>query len=249
MSLAPPLEELELPAEVRRVLGDFLQACVERLGPSLRSAVLFGSAAEGKLRATSDVNLILVLSAFEQGAADQIREPLRIAQAAVQLRPMFLLESEIGAASQTFAQKFSDVLARRRILYGEDPFAAVVIPRELRLFQLKQQLLNLVIRLRALYVSRSLREEQLALVVAEAAGPLRSCAATLLDLEGRSQHSPKQALEVFAESLSQNGWQELLALISTARETRLLPAGAAGVVAFRLMELALRMRARAEMLS
>ena len=38
-------------------LATLLEAAVLHLGPTLRSVVLFGSAAEGRLRATSDVNL------------------------------------------------------------------------------------------------------------------------------------------------------------------------------------------------
>lgn len=249
MSVSLQLETLELPPEVKRILGDFVQVSIESFGASLRSVVLFGSAAEGRLRATSDVNVILVLSAFEQGAADRIREPVRVAQAAVQLRPMFLLESEIGAAARGFAQKFADVARRRCVLYGEDPFASLVISRDIQLFQLRQQLLNLALRLRAFYVARSLREEQLGVGIADAAGPLRSCAAALLELEGHPTKSPKQALENVAASQGDSGWRELLALVSKARETRSLPPGTAGGAVFRLIELILRMRDRAERLS
>jgi predicted nucleotidyltransferase len=82
---------------------------------SLLSVVLFGSAAEGKLRATSDVNLILVLSAFEQVKVDPLRQPLRIAQAAIKLQPMFLLKAELPRAARSFAPKFADILRRRVI--------------------------------------------------------------------------------------------------------------------------------------
>lgn len=56
---------------------------------------------------------------------------------------------------------------------------------------MKQRLLNLTLRLREAYIARSLREEQLAAVIADAAGPLRACASTLLELEGRASSSPQ----------------------------------------------------------
>ncbi len=233
---------VNLPDAVQRTLSQFVEAAKRSFGGSLRSVILFGSAAEGRLRATSDVNLILVLRAFEASAADQVREPLRVAQAAIDLRPMFLLESEANAAAEAFPQKFDDVRRRHRVLYGDNPFGAVAAGREARLYHLKQQLLNLILRLRAAYVARSLREEQLALVIAEAAPPLRSAAAELLELEGEKPESGRRALERVA------GADDLLTLVSRARETRKLAPGEAGPAVFRLLELASRMRARSEKL-
>jgi len=114
---------------------------------------------------------------------------------------------------------------------------------------LKQVLLNLTLRLRESYVLRSLREEQLALVVADTAGPLRSCAATLLELEDQPAGSPKEALERMVASLSEPGWEKALSHLSEARERRVLPRGVAGPTLLRLIELTRRMRARAEMLA
>ncbi|MGH9861834.1 MAG: nucleotidyltransferase domain-containing protein [Candidatus Acidiferrales bacterium] len=248
MSTAEQLERLDLPARVQQALTDFVSAAAKALGSNLRSVVLYGSAADGKLRATSDVNVVVVLLAFEQGQMDQVRDPLRVAQAAIQLRAMFVLQSEIEAAARAFAQKFADILRRHRVLYGDNPLAGLTIAREAKLVQLRQQLLNLTLRLRSYYVSRSLREEQAVLATADAAGPLRSCAAALLELEGQPVPSPKQALERVTSSFGETGWETVLANISKARETRSLPAGTAAPILFRLVELAQRMHGRAEKL-
>src|SRR5215210_4126455 len=116
-----------LPPNVGRVLTGFVEEAQRVFDHDLRAVVLYGSGAEGKLRATSDVNLLLVLSAFEQKRADQLREPLRLAQAAIRLRAMFLLESELQPAISAFAVKFGDIIRRRRVLYGDDPFAGVSV--------------------------------------------------------------------------------------------------------------------------
>ena len=237
-----------LPATVERALGDFLEAAQAALGEDLRSAVLYGSAAEGRLRATSDVNLVLVLARFEPAAADRLREPMRVAQAAARLSPMFLLASEVQDAAEAFAGKFSDILRRRRVLVGPDPFASLAIPRAAAIARLRQVLLNETLRLRAFYVERSLREEQLALVVADAAAPLRSSAALLLELLGRPAASPRDALEAVAAEEGPD-LREALPRLSEARANRLLPPGTAGPTLFRLLRLAERMRARAQDLS
>ena len=81
-------------ALVQRVLDDLVAAAKETLGESLRSVVLFGSAAEGRLRASSDVNVIFVLRRFEPERAARFGEALRLAHAAVRLEPMLLLGPE-----------------------------------------------------------------------------------------------------------------------------------------------------------
>jgi hypothetical protein len=89
----------------------------------------------------------------------------------------------------------------------------------------------------------------LAGIVAQMAGPIRACAASLLELEGEAPGSPKEALRRFTESLGEPGWGEILAQLSQARETRVLPPGVAGETVLRLIELTQRLRERARRLS
>jgi predicted nucleotidyltransferase len=249
MNISRPLEAPQLPAQVKQALDEFLLASKESFGKDLLSVVLYGSAAEGKLRATSDVNLVLVLSTFEQGKADLLRAPLRLAQAAIQLRPMFLLKEEIPLAACSFASKFADIVRRRVILYGDDRFASLSIPREVQILQLKQQLLNHILRLRASYVSRSLREEQLNLVIAQAIGPLRSAAAALLELQGTPAASYQQAFLRIGSDLGLANWPETLASLSATQEPRMDAPGEAPRLLFQVLDLARRMHSQAEALS
>lgn len=248
MATDEPISLPDLPTQVAGVLADFVTAAQMAFANDVRSIVLFGSAAEGRLSATSDVNLLLILSNFDQGRASELRNPLRVAQAAIRLSPMFVLEAELPSAVTAFAEKFADILRRRKVLHGPDPFVAIKIPRPMLIARLDQVLLNLIVRLREAYVMRGLREEQLAIAIAEAAGPLRSCAATLLELEGQRENSPKAALEKYVKSVGESKWLEALPRISEAREQRMLPAGIAAIVLFILIDVAKSMRSRLERL-
>lgn len=248
MSAPASLETLGMPVSVRRFLEAFLEAAKAALGADLVSVVLYGSAAEGRMRATSDVNLILVLKKFEPSSIERLRQPLRSANAAVKLDVMFLLESEIGLAAESFAVKFADIARRRRVIFGADPFAEVKVPRGALIIRLKQVLFNLILRLRSQYAARGLREEQLSLAVADAAAPLRAAAASLLELEGKPASSPKEALERFASS-DDGDWSADLSRLSEAREQRALAPGAAGPAMLRLLELARKLSERAAALS
>jgi predicted nucleotidyltransferase len=227
-----------LPQAVERTLTAFVGSARSALGPDLKSIVLFGSAAEGRLRKTSDVNVIVVLAAFDPTRLDQLREPLRTAHAAIELEAMFLLEREIPAAIEAFAVKFADIRHRRRILHGSDPFADQAPSRGAEIARLKQVLLNLVLRLRLRYLLHSLRDEQAAALVADTAGPLRTCAEALLELQGNPASSPKAALAQVAASAPGGDWDVVLENLSLARETGTLPPGVAPPTVLRLLDLA-----------
>ncbi len=249
MAPTSPLPAPVLSPEVQKVLDEFVLAIKQGFSDQLISIILFGSAAEGKLHLTSDVNLLIVLVSFEKGRADELRQPLRIAEAAIKLRPMFLLTEEVGSAARVFAPKFADILRRRVILFGEDPFASLSIPREAEVRQLKQQLLNLTLRLRAAYVEVSLRDEQLSRFLAGSVGPLRALAAALLELESRPSISPQAAFESLGLQFSLAHWPETLSLLAAAQESRFLPPGSSGPALFQLLEFLRAAMLRVEALS
>ncbi|MEP6536458.1 MAG: hypothetical protein ABJF23_14120 [Bryobacteraceae bacterium] len=238
-----------LGENVELVLNGFLESAQGAFGEDLISAILYGSAAEGRMRAASDVNLMLVLRLFSGAAAAKIRQPLNLAETAVRLQVMFLLEDEVAPASEAFAQKFTDVIHRRRVLFGPDPFQGLEISRGAKIYRLKQVLLNLAIRLREEYISRGVSEASLAVVIAEASGPLRTSAASLLELEGAGFRPPKESLETLLAGLDPPLSPPLATSISEARELRPLPAGTAAGTLLELIDLASRMRIRAGLLT
>jgi len=225
---------------VAQALEEFVAAARTAFGDDLLSAVLFGSAAEDRLRPTSDVNLVLVLRDFDPERADALREPLRTAEAAIRLRAMFLLAAEVEDAAEAFAVKVADIRRRHRVLYGTDPFADVEPSRAEAVRRLRQVLLNLTLRLREQHVRRPADGASRAAAATDAAGPLRSCAAELLELEGTPAPSPREALQQVAG--------EPLGFLSRAREDGLLTAEEAAAALPRLLRLALAMRERAERL-
>ena len=93
----------DLPEPVARVLREVTGSAQTALGATLHSVVLFGSGAENRLRTTSDVNLLIVLSAFEPARIGGLSGVLQRAQSAIRLSVMWLLQSELAAASDAFA--------------------------------------------------------------------------------------------------------------------------------------------------
>jgi len=239
---------LNVPDPVREVLAAGVDAAKRAFGDDLRSVVLYGSAAVGQMRATSDVNVMLVLARFEESRANAFREPFRFSCAAVNLKAMFVLEEELDLAAREFAQKFADMQRRHVVLYGEDPLTRITISREALVHRTQQVLLNLSLRLREMYIERSLREEQCAVTLAEATAPLRTAATTMRDLEGKEPLAPKEALYAFVHDLGNSDFVELMPHLSEARERRVLPPGRGADLLFSALELARELHRRSQAL-
>jgi predicted nucleotidyltransferase len=234
------------PAErADRVLADLVPAARSALGDTLESIVLFGSAAEGRLRPASDVNVIFVLNRFDAARVEALGETVRVAQAAIRLAPMVMLRDEIPHAAAAFAVKFADIVRRHRVLHGDDPFEGLTISRERLIARLTQVLLNLRLRLRASYLTRNTFDDQLIGVIVHAAGALRSAAATLRELEGQTRVSARESLAQIVQELGDARYAQVVEQMSVARERGVLPPGAPRPAALALIDLAGAMHERA----
>ncbi len=227
----------DLPTRVRSTLEDFIAAALGVSGTNLKSVVLFGSAAEGQLRPTSDVNLVLTFGTVHLEELERLRVHLSFAHAVIRLEVMFLEQAEIDLAGEAFAVKFTDILARHRVLHGADVFAGLRITRQATLNRLRQVLLNLTLRFRERYALIGVREEQVNVLIAELSGPLRASAAAILALEGAAASSPKEALRILAQRLSGTDMRDLLANISDARQERGLEPAVADATIVGLLDL------------
>jgi predicted nucleotidyltransferase len=237
-----------LPAPVATVLTMFLASTREALSSDLVSAVLFGSAAEGRLAPASDVNLMLVLRSFTPDRIGAMRDALLNAEAAIKLRVMFVLESEVTSAAELFGQKFADILRRHRTIFGTNVLATLKVPRSAEIFRLKQILLNLVLRLREAYSARAHRPEQATRILTDALGPLRAACATLLELEGSppDADSTKAFISV-AASFGAEGREAAMRVLAAHNGE---PIGADGEAAvFGLLTLATQVATRADRLT
>ena len=229
---------MTLPQAVEQGLNDFVESARSAFGTDLVSIVLYGSAAEGRLRASSDVNTITVVKSFSSDAARAISPALTLLATAIRLEAMFVLDSEIEHAVNAFPVKFADMRHRRRVLTGSDPFSHLEIPRGALISRLRQVLLNTVLRTRQSYALRHGREERMVALAADMAGPLRSAASAMLDLSGSNAASPREALEQVAKSTARPQWSAAVGLLPEARENRMPADATAATMVFSLLELA-----------
>jgi hypothetical protein len=236
----------QLPDAVRNAIDAFVASAREAFVDDLVSVTLFGSASEGRLRPTSDVNVIIVLSRCDPARLAAIGDAYRMAHAAIRLSTMFILDTEIAGAAEAFAVKFSDIAARHVVLYGRDVFTGLAASRESALRRLQQVVLNLLLRLRERYALSSAFPEQLVEGAADAVGPLRACAAVLLSLASGASVPPREALQQVAADAASG---EMLATITKAREEGQASASDPAATLLAAINLAAMVQARVAMIT
>jgi predicted nucleotidyltransferase len=209
---------------VDAILDELVTAAQEAFRVDLVAVVLFGSAAEGRLRKTSDVNVIVVTRRFEPAAAEKLEELIRRGRAAVGLHVMFIEHAEIAPASIAFAQKFFDIGRRRKVLWGPDVFEGLQIDRAALIARERQVLLNLSLRMRARFSESATHEDELAHSLADHIGPLRASAGCLAQLESGANLPGREALATLAK---QSGLTGLTDTYSRLREGADLAPGTA----------------------
>ena len=114
----------ELVAQLRAAYGD-----------SLRSVVLYGSAAAGEhIPKRSDYNVLVIADSLP---ADRLRAAAAVGaawSASGSPPPMTLTLDEWRGSNDIFAMEYADIIERHKVLFGEPPFAGVAVARgDLRL--------------------------------------------------------------------------------------------------------------------
>lgn len=242
MALPPdPLDGLPEPLALG--LRELLAAARAALDGDLLSVVLFGSAAEARLRPVSDVNLMFVLERCDPARVEALGPSLRLAHAVLRVEPLLILHTELPAAVEQFAVKFADMHQRHRVLYGPDPLDHLPT-RAAAVARLRQVLLNQVLRTRAGFALAGGAEPALAALLAQGAGPLRAAAALLLALQGRPAPDPRSALEQVAAELAGAPAVSALETLSVVRAGDAVGAAACAAALLALQELAQAMAAR-----
>lgn len=118
-------------------------------GASLRSVVLYGSAAAGEhIPKRSDYNVLVVVDSLDADRLAGASAASRAWADAGNPAPLTLTTTEWRGSADIFPMEYADILERHKVLYGDAPFDGIrVEPRDLRL-QLEQEAMGKLIKLR-----------------------------------------------------------------------------------------------------
>ena len=132
-------------AGLKRAMEQSLQQLVDRLkdaaGESLHSVVLYGSAVSGEFHENfSDVNVLCLVKTLSANVMLALSEPVNWWRKQKHPAPLLLTVEEVKQSSDVFPIEFMDIQKHHRVLYGEDVFAAIEIPRTLHRVQVEHEL-------------------------------------------------------------------------------------------------------------
>ena len=132
-------------AGLKKAMDQALKQLVDRLkdaaGESLHSVVVYGSAVSGEFHEKfSDVNVLCVVKTLSAKVMLALSEPVGWWRKQKHPAPLLLTIEEVKQSSDVFPIEFMDIQKHHRVLYGEDVFAAMEIPRTLHRVQVEHEL-------------------------------------------------------------------------------------------------------------
>ena len=120
-------------------------------GSTLRSVVLYGSAAAGggeHVAKKSDYNVLVIVDDVPLDRLKELSAVTRAWRDAGNHPPMTFTQREWKQSSDIFAMEYADILERNKVLYGESPFDGISVNhRDLRL-QVEREAMGVLLRLR-----------------------------------------------------------------------------------------------------
>jgi predicted nucleotidyltransferase len=138
-----------VPRRVRDHVQDLVLGLQTAAEGDLVGVMVHGSAARGDYQPDhSDIDVIVVLARSSREMLERAGHALALAHSAARIEAMILVEAEIERAADVFPVFYEDIKAFHVVLFGRDPFAHLVIPREHIRLRVEQELREMQIRLR-----------------------------------------------------------------------------------------------------
>jgi predicted nucleotidyltransferase len=170
-------------------------------GENLSAVVLYGSAAAGDFVAdSSDYNLLIALRRITPEDLRLAHAPVREWRRLGHPLPIYFTTEELRDGADVFPIEFHEMQRARVVLYGEDPFAEMVIDdRNLR-HQTEYELRSKLIQLRRLYIPASTSAAKLCGLMADSLSSFAALFAPALMLHGEQNPPVKKRDIVLATS-------------------------------------------------
>lgn len=162
------------PQQVLRDLEELRGQLKSALGDDLVCLIAYGDIVRpGEYDPRwSQVNLMLVLTDVSTNSLDRIMIPIAAAGRKLRLTVMTLTEDDLVHSCDVFPIKFVDMQEHHRLVYGRDVLAGLKIADDHLRLRCEQELKNLMIRLRYLYLHHDHNTEELRTAMAESVSVL-----------------------------------------------------------------------------
>ena len=130
------------------------------LGPRLKCAALYGSAAAGDfVPGASNYNLLVVVDPLTTNELDLLAVPIGAWRKAGHPGPLLFTADQLKSSADAFAIELLDIRQSRRILWGDDLLADIRVQHEHLRLQVERELTGKLLALRGAYVAASGRQD------------------------------------------------------------------------------------------
>jgi predicted nucleotidyltransferase len=178
----------------KEVEGPFVHMLEESFGGNLRSVIAYGSYAGGSfVPGISDVNLLIILDASSPDQIEAFGKMGKRLLRRLNVTPLILTRAEFLSSADVFPIEYADILARRRVLMGEDTPASLALRKDNLRHQLEDRMRGAVISLRKLITASAGNERLLGKLLDTWAGPMTALFRGLLSLGTFSEKPDTEA--------------------------------------------------------
>ena len=140
-------------------LNELVEKLKQAAGPSLKSVVLYGSAASGEFQAKhSDLNVLCVLGRIDAAELGKLNVAAAWWAHKGHPAPLVFTLEELRHSADIFSIELLDIKTSHRVLFGEDVFASLDVPMSLHRHQVERELRTNLIRLRQALLAGSWKE-------------------------------------------------------------------------------------------
>ena len=151
-----------IPSKLSADIQSLSSSLTESLSDNLVSVVLYGGMVKNAfIKETDRVKMMIVLKEVTISCLDKISEALISTKRARQIQLLTLTTSDLNTSTDVFPIKFLDMQQDYEVLSGDDVVKGLEVGRDNLRFRCEQEIKNLMLRLRAMYMQSRKNNEAL----------------------------------------------------------------------------------------
>ncbi|MDE2010130.1 MAG: hypothetical protein KGJ09_08645 [Candidatus Omnitrophica bacterium] len=192
----------ELPRTVQSPVAEFAAKLLEKAGDNVQSLLVYGSAAGCALGETggnynhgvSNINIAVIVKELDFGLLRQSLDLVKWGRKHRISAPLFLTKEYILNALDVFPIEFGGIKERHKVIFGEDIFKDLDIPRKDVALLCEQQVKGKLLRLRQAYLETGTNPFALKKLLSGAFTDLVPVFMQLIRLKGQEPHGQKEEM-------------------------------------------------------
>ena len=151
-----------IPSKLSADIQSLSSSLTDSLSDNLVSVVLYGGMVKNDfIKETDRVKMMIVLKEVTISCLDKISEALISTKRARQIQLLTLTTSDLNTSTDVFPIKFLDMQQDYEVLSGDDVVKELEVGRDNLRFRCEQEIKNLMLRLRAMYMQSRKNNEAL----------------------------------------------------------------------------------------